>query len=539
MKETLRYLYRLSKGFIAPLLPLLLIGTAEVVLSLVTIAASKKVIDVATGDSGGVLAHYIVLVAGLMALSIASGATSSWLNVRLNLKVQNGLRYRFFGRTIRADWQKMQGFHSGDIMARINTDIGDVSTLFTSTVPSFFLTGIRLVGAFFYLFSMNSQLALVLAAIVPVVLLFSKIYFKKMRRLSREIKQTSSLVRQFFQESIQHTSIIKALRMEKLFEKRLEVQQNANIRKVKEQNRFSIFTHVILSVGFSTGYLITFSWGLFQLHNGEITFGTLTAFLQLVGMIQGPALGLINLAPSFVGVYTAAERLQEIERIRQEDTSNEQLVENLQQIQVSDVSFGYLPGHPVLDKVNLHFDRGTMTALTGRTGCGKTTMIRLLLGLVRPQGGEIVLTDDTRGVQVSERTRVNFTYVPQENQLFSGTIRENLKIGNPDATDEQLKEVLRQAAAEYVLRLPEGLDTHLKEQGEGLSGGQIQRLALARALLFPGQILLLDEVTSSLDEDTEAEIVRSIREHLKNRIVIIVSHKQKVIDACDKVYRFD
>lgn len=536
MRDTIRYLFRLSSGFLLPMLPVLLLGVIEVALSLASVALSKQVVDVATGAVPGILWQTICLLAGLILFTIVIRSLLSWRTVRVHVLVQKRLTAHFFSRILRADWLKTQRFHSGDIMSRVNTDINDLVQLFVTTIPQFILTGLKLCGALAFMFVMNQTLALLLTCLVPVVLLASKLYFRKMRVLSREIKETSSFVKQFFQESVQNTGIIKALRLESLFETRLNDRQNVNIRKLIEQNQFSIFSHVVLSVGFSAGYLITFSWGLFELQAGLITFGTLTAFLQLVNMIQGPALGLVTLAPTFVSVYTATERLKEIETIEKEDYTNNIQLPALNRIEVRDVSFSYVPEKPVLEHINITFQKGTMTALIGETGCGKTTLIRLLLAFMKPDKGIITLSDKEKTVPVSENTRVNFAYVPQGDFLFSGTIRENLKVVRPEATEEELIMVLIQAAAGFVFDLPDRLDTRLQEGGHGLSGGQIQRLAIARALLCESSVLLLDEVTSSLDENTEAEIIYSLKKNVKDKIIILVTHKQKVISSCDYVF---
>lgn len=535
MKETLRYLFTLSKGFILPMLPVLLLGSMDVLASLAAVALTKQIIDVATGVAAGILWQFIAWLVALLATSIGIRALLSWQTVRVHIRVQKQLTSYFFAHILRADWLKIESYHSGDIMSRVNTDINDIVQLFTSTIPSFINTFLKLCGALVFMYVMEPRLALVLMALVPVVLLLSKLYFRRMRVLSKEIKETSSFIKQFFQESVQHTGIVKALRLETLFIHQLNDRQEANIRKLKEQNRFSIFSNGVLAVGFAAGYLITFSWGLFELQAGLITFGTLTAFLQLVNMIQGPALGLVSLAPTFVSVYTAAERLKELDTIREEDHSEECLIPDLQRVELTDVSFSYLPEKPVLEQLNATFRRGSMTAITGETGCGKTTLIRLLLAFMRPQQGTITLSDGQRTYPVSRQTRINFAYVPQGDFLFSGTIRDNLSVVKPDVTDDELIRVLNQAAAGFVLDLPDGLHTHLQEGGHGLSGGQMQRLAIARALLCEGSVLLLDEVTSSLDEQTEAEIIRTLQENVKDKLIILVSHKQKVISACDHI----
>lgn len=538
MIKSFHYIYNLSRCHIPALLLLLLLGGVDVFLSLAIVGVSKRLIDIATGAYQGDLWQTIGLCGGMMFLSIIIRGISSLWTTRMQTEVRNRLNSYFFSRIIRAGWQRIQAFHSGDIMSRVDTDIRDMTALITVTIPQFILTSLKLSGAFCFLFMMDRKLAYLLAGLIPVVLLFSKLYFKKMRRLSNEIKEAWSKVWQFFQESVQHIEITKALRLESLFERYLDDRNQGYARIIMRQSGFSFYSNLVLALGFTVGYLLTFSWGLFQLQAGVITFGTMTAFLQLVNMIQGPALGLVSLAPGFVAAYTAGERLNELEQGETEQEGEPCYLPDLKYLRFSEVSYSYQPDIPLLENVCLLFEQGKMYALTGKTGCGKTTIIRLMLAFIRPRKGTIVLSDGKYVYPLDEQTRINFTYVPQDNYLLSGTIRENLKVGKPEATDDELNRVLLQSASGFVYEKPDGLDTLLNESGGGLSGGQIQRLAIARALLCPGSILLLDEITSSLDNDTEYEIIESLKKHVKDKIIIIVSHKQKVIAACDYTYRF-
>lgn len=535
---TLLYLAGLFRKHLCALWLFLCGGTVDVVLALLIVWLSKRLIDVASGSVAGELWP---LVGGLGACFLLSIGIRNWLSlytVRKQTAIRNGLAGYFFSHVIRAEWSSIRVFHSGEIMSRADTDIEDVTRLFTYTFPQFAVTFLKLSGAFCFLFLMDRWLACVLAGLIPVVLLFSKFYFRKMRYLSREQKEARSLARQFYQECIQHIETAKAFRLERMFERRLLGYQEKEAGVVGRQSFFSFYSNMVLSVGFAAGYLITFSWSVFQLEAGAITFGTMTAFLQLVNMIQGPASGLVSLVPGFVSSYTAAERLRELEQVEREVCGETVYMDKPEYLQFKDVSFSYSPHLSLMEHVDLLFEPGKVYALAGKTGCGKTTLFRLMLGFVRPQKGTIVLSDGKRQVETSPCTRVNFCYVPQHHFLVSGTIRHNLQLVRPEVTEEELCSVLRLVAGEFVFEQPDGLDTRLNEAGGGLSGGQVQRLAIARALLCPGKILLLDEITSALDKDTEYEIISTLKKNVRDRIIIIVSHKPEVIAACDRVYYF-
>ena len=538
VKNLLKYLYALVWHDSLSSFLLLTIGATGVGISLSSVVLSKKVIDVATCSAEGgielMLAGLGILQLGSIGLSILA----SWYATRYQTTLYNRLSVYYFSGILHAEWKAQQTYHSGDIMSRVGTDIGDIVQLMVRTFPQFLVTLLKLTSAVIYLFILDRKLTLVLIIIVPIVLLVSKLYFRKMRKLSVLIKESQSAVRQYFQESIQNAEIAKALHLEDRMEKELVKKQHVSLVHILSHNRFHIFSNSVLSVGFTAGYLIAFSWGVYQLYENEITFGTMTAFLQLVAMMQGPALGLAASVPAFIVAYTALERLYELDLLPKEQTSISCMQSSfrIEKITFSDVSFSYGTGRQTLNHTNLVFERGTMTALAGETGCGKTTIMRLILGLIVPQEGTVTVSDNKYTFQMAPAFRHRIAYVPQGNYLFSGSIRENLSLGNPDADDAAIKEALRQAAADFVFTMPAGLDSELKEGGKGLSGGQIQRLAIARALLHGGDVLLLDEATASLDEETEKNIIHSLKTYRKDKMVIVVSHRKQVIDVCEKKY---
>ena len=539
IKNLLKYLYILVWQDSLSSFLLLVIGTAGVGVSLSSVVLSKRVIDVATHAAEGKMEFLLVGLAILQVGSIGLSVIASRFAVRYQTTLYNRLSLHYFSGILYAEWKAQQTYHSGDIMSRVGTDIGDIVQLMVRTFPQFLVTLFKLTGAIIYLFILDRRLTLVLVVIIPIVLLVSKLYFKKMRKLSVLIKESQSAVRQYFQESVQNAGIAKALHIEDRMEKELTKKQKTLLVHVLSHNRFHIFSNSVLSFGFAAGYLVAFSWGVYQLYGNEITFGTMTAFLQLVAMMQGPALGLAASIPTFIVAYTALERLYELETLPKEqvDTSLVQPSFRIERITFSDIAFGYESGRQILTHADFVFEQGKMTAIAGDTGCGKTTVMRLILGLISPQQGKVIVSDNKYSFQMSPVFRQRIAYVPQGNYLFSGSIRENLSLGNLDADDAAMKEALRQAAADFVFTMPAGLDSELKESGKGLSGGQIQRLAIARALLHGGEVLLLDEATASLDEKTEEEVIASLKKNVKDKIVIVVTHRQRVIDVCDVQYK--
>jgi ABC-type multidrug transport system fused ATPase/permease subunit len=439
--------------------------------------------------------------------------------------------------------------HSGDIINRLEQDVKTVVTFLTETLPSTVSTVAMFVGAFVYLLQMDTWLAITTVAILPIFILVSRIYIAYMRRYNRKVRDTDSLIQSLLTETMQHRMLVKTMEADEQMLHRLDNTQQTLRQWVRKRTAFSVASNFFLNLGFSIGFLIAFLWGALRLYAGTLTFGGMTAFLQLVNRIQGPARDLAKLVPAFVSVFTAAERLMELEDIPEEQQGEPCMISAPCGIRFEQVTFNYgAPGQqPALKDFTIDFKPGTCTAVMGETGTGKTTLIRLLLALVRPQNGEIKIYSGngegkaeanfslfTFHFSLSPLHRCNFVYVPQGNTLLSGTLRENLQLGNPQATDQQMQEALRMACADFVEELADGLDTYFSEQGGGLSEGQAQRIAIARALLRPGSIMLLDEATSALDAETEKKVLENILSNHR-RTVIFVTHRPAVVDYCDQV----
>lgn len=509
-------------------------GIFGVAMSLVNVAMSKWIIDVATGAQEG----NIYLVASIVVLSFLLGMgiklISPWIfgkiNMRISIRMQNSLS----DALMMCSWKGAGKWHTGDLLTRIGSDASEVLGMGMGILPNLLVTTLQLTGSFCYLWILEPRLAWFILAVTPLVLL-SKVYFRKVRELSRAQKQMSSEMGTVMQENLSKRILVRSLGATDYRKQKLHDTQEKLFKLGMEQIKFSTFTQGVMGFTFGGGYLCAFLWGIFQLHNHEITFGTMTAFLQLVGQVQGPFLGLISIPPSLVRGWTSVERLMALFEDVEPD-EHPVYIDKPLTLTFSHVSFGYEEGQSVVHDFSAIFRPGTSTAIAGPTGAGKTTIIRLMLALINPEEGKIELsTADGRSFPVASDMRINFMYVPQGNTLLSGSIRENLWLGAPGASDAMLEEVIRLACAEFVFDLPEGLNTPVGEHGYGLSEGQAQRIAIARALLRPGSIWLLDEASSALDTETTSRLMNNLLRAGKDNTLIFITHDPRLIEKCDHV----
>ncbi|MBP3750186.1 MAG: ABC transporter ATP-binding protein [Prevotella sp.] len=510
------------------------IGLAQVVLSLASVWAVQTAIDIASHNKEGDVISAVLVMAGLVALNFVLNISSVWVRNILGIKAQNRMQRRMLGRILHSEWQGRDSMHSGDVLNRLEQDVNNVVNFVAETLPNAVSVVALFLGAFVYLFTMDHSLALIIVVMFPIFLVLSKIYMGKMRQLTREVRESDSQVQSLLQESVQNRILVKTLESEDEIVDRLSDQHSALREKVVKKTRFSVISNLIVNVGFATGYLVAFAWSALRMSVGSLSYGGMTAFLQLVNKIQNPARNLSKLVPQFVSVFTAAERLMLFEDIPLEEKGEPIEVEGPCGIQINEVSFAYPddPDTPIIDKLSFDFKPGTCTAIVGETGAGKTTLLRMILALIRPDSGNVYIYNKVERFIVSPLTRCNITYVPQGNTMLSGSIRDNLLLGNVDATEEQMYEALDEACADFVRELPDGLDTEMTEQGGGLSEGQAQRICIARALLRNSPLMILDEATSALDPETEKKLLNNILEN-NSRTVIFITHRPVVLRYCD------
>ena len=514
-------------------------GIAGVVLSLLFVNTMQRSIDIASGAEEGSLYLWVSAMAVIMFAEFGVNISRIWIKNILGIKAQNEMQRQMLDRLLRAEWKGRDRHHSGDITNRLENDVSTVVTFLTETLPNMLSTLLMFLGAFTYLCLMDYMLALITVGMLPIFLLLSRIYISKMRKYTRRIRNFDSKVQSILQETVQNRMLIKTLECGDMVINRLDNRQINLRHHVKRRTRFSVLSNVTLHGGFAIGFLIAFLWSTYRLSQHAITFGAMTAFLQLVNRIQTPAKDLTRLAPAFVAVLTAAERLIELEEMPQEEDGENISLPSPCGIKLCNVSFGYDDGDEnIIDNLSFDFPPGSCTAVLGETGAGKTTLIRLLLGLLKPKYGTITIYNDEQNHNMSALMRCNMVYVPQGNTLMSGTIRDNLLMADPNATDHDMMEALHTACADFVAELPEGLYTTIDEKGGGLSEGQSQRITIARALLRKRSIMLFDEATSALDPETEKMLLINILKN-KEQTIIFITHRMAVLEYCDKRLNMD
>jgi len=514
------------------------VGISQVTLGLLMVWLSKRFIDVTihTGTDGDIWMMVGVLVAVVLG-GVLLRQFYYYLTIVANTRQTNSIRLRIFSRLFRRQLYTEQQLSSGDVVSRLEKDIDAVGDATTTLFPQLIVTSTQLLGAFLLMRSMDPRLAWLLVLITPMVIVFGKLLARKLRKMTHDIRQQESRIQMQMQEGIEHNEVLRSLESSEWLAGRLDDMQQGLKTKVMRRTRFTVITRLLLASTFGLGYLLAFVWGGLQLRQGAITFGVMTSFLQLVSQIQHPILQILNMLPQFIHTTASIDRLSELEQMPSEYTG-EGTSTQLQKagLRMEDVSFRYATGdRQILNHFSHDFLPGSKTAILGQTGIGKTTLFRLMLALIRPDSGRLTLYADGCEQDVDASTRNNFVFVPQGNTLMSGSIRYNLLLARPEATDEELHHALHTATADFVEDLPEGIDTPLGERGAGLSEGQAQRIAIARGLLRPGCILLLDEISSALDAETERTLFERLLNDSPEKTIIFITHREHVATMCDDV----
>ena len=539
-REILRWLWRAWRGNRLQAVVNATLGLLDVAVSLSSVWAVKHAIDVASHTTEGSLYWAVALMGLLILCGFAINISAVWVRNILGIKAQNRMQQRMLDRILRSEWRGKEKRHSGDVLNRLEFDVNNVVNFLTETVPNTLSVLALFIGSFCYLFSMDPWLAAIIVFMLPVFILSSKVYVGHMRKLTRQVRNSDSKVQSVLQETIQHRMLIKTMEKDEAMVDRLEGMQSELRHNVVKRTKFSVFSNLILNFGFALGYLTAFLWSALRMSAGTLTFGGMTAFLQLVAKIQGPARNLTKLVPAFVSVFTAAERLMELEENPLEE-QGEPIYMNKAEggvgIKFSNVTYAYDDGkRNVIDNLTFDFKPNSCTAILGETGAGKTTIVRLILALLHPVKGNVTIYNKVEEKDISPRIRCNLVYVPQGNTLLSGSIRDNLRMGRLNATDEEMYAALDKACAGFVKELPDGLATNCAEAGGGLSEGQAQRIAIARALLREGSVMIFDEATSALDPETERTLLKNLLgEH--SHTIIFITHRPAVVDYCDNVLR--
>lgn len=535
-KDIFIWLYNTWKGYKLQTIINIAIGILLVFTDLAFVWGTKLCIDIATHNNTRFsLKSAITLLIILLITQLLLSYASKWVKATLGAKSTCQMQKDNYRHLLQCDWSALKQYHSGDILNRLEKDIDSIVTFLTESIPSLLATVTRLIGAFLILYIMNKTLALIIIIICPLFLIISKLYVKKTRLITHDIRTSESKIQTTIQEGLQHITVLKTFGKTLWATEILNETQNNLKKGIKNKTIYSSISSLTMNFGFSAGYIITFTWGVLNLENGIITYGALIAFMQLIGQIQAPIRNLSRYIPIFINAFTASERIIELQAIKQEKLFYKPLLKGDVGIELKNVTFQYPKGRHIFENFSYNFTPHSKTAIVGETGKGKTTLIRLVLSLLHPQKGCIEIYNKTTRLSLTNLSRNNFSYVPQGNTLLNGTIKSNLILGNEYATETDMVNALTAACANFVFNSEKGLDMPCGEGGNGLSEGQAQRISIARALLKPCSILIMDEATSSLDDDTEKNVIKNITNLYPEKTIIFITHRPEILKYCTHV----
>ena len=539
-----KWIFSYSKKYKGAIVFYTLLGIFSTSMGLVSSVASKYMIDIITGYQTDKLWIMIVLTVGSAIFSLAFSNIISRISTKLSIYINNDIQADIFDKIIDADWLEINKYSNGDVLNRFNSDVSTVSGNAISWLPSIVIAIYNFVATFIVIWHYDKIMSLLAFASAPVMLLMSKFLIKKQREYAKKVKEMSSQLMTFEVETFYNFDTIKSFGISNLYGKKMRMWQSRFKDVSLEYNMFSIKTGIFMSIMGMIVQYAAFGYCLFRLWTHDITYGTMTLFLQQRGNLNSAFNSVISIIPAFLNSSISAHRIRELAQLPKEvhiPESNEldRLAEEGFEVRMRDVDFSYVEGTRVITESSFHAHPGEIVALVGPSGEGKTTMIRLILGLIRPEKGQAVMIGaDGREVPMNAETRHLFAYVPQGNTILSGTIAENMRMVKEDATDEEIIEALKVSCAwDFVEKMPDTIQSKIGERGRGFSEGQAQRIAIARAVLRDAQILLLDEATSALDVTTERRVLRNIISQKPNKTCIVTTHRPSVLNMCQRVYR--
>lgn len=511
----------------------LAISTVSLGMSFVSTIASKYIVDATT--SGSLSWKYIAYMAIASIFSILFMAVSNVFNSYISEKFEFGMRCDMFNQIQHSVWSKISKYHSADIITRLTTDISVISSGLISILPDGVIVGIKLIVSFCILLYFDKWLALFALFIAPVGALSTFLYHRKYRYYYNKLRDSESNYRTFMQENLANIAVVKTFQQEEENSTYMRAIQNERMNLVIKSAKLSAIMSSVMRIIYRSAYVVAFCWSAYRISQGQITYGTMTIFLSLVSHVQGSISSLGSIVPQIYRMLISAKRITDIIGMEKEEYSDISFYPEQISVEIKNVTFAYEKQN-ILENVNLSIKPGDIIGIIGPSGAGKTTLIRLLLSLIKPNMGTIEYTAGQAFQEVAQPASRRFiSYVPQGNTLLSGTIEMNLRRGKKEASEKELWTALHLADAEnFVRKADMGLDTILTEKAGGISEGQAQRIAIARALIRNKPLLILDEATSALDEDTEARILSNISENY-GKTVLIITHRKSMLRYCNRM----
>ncbi len=539
-RNVIKWIFNVCRAQIPAVIFIIAFNVVQGVTSVLFANFSKNVIDGATvhGEMKYVV-KYAVMLLGVVLLQLTINVVRNSIAERCKARLDVIFRSYILDRIMKKDYAAVTKYHTGELQNRLFNDVNVVTDGFTKILPNsvYFVT--RLVSSLIYLIIIDKIFALVFVVGGLVVFATAQLFRKQLKALHKKVQETEGETRSFVQELVINLLAVKAFSVEdKMRENADELQEKNYKARIKRRN-FSIVANAGLGAVFNVGSVFAIFFGAYRILMGTMTYGTVTAMIQLVNQVQVPFASLSGVMPQYFSMIASAERIMELDNLADEvdlnsrDYDRNKIYSSLKSICFKDISFKY-DRDMILDDTSLSIAKGDFVAIMGISGIGKSTLLKLLLGVFNAQSGEIYIDCADGRVPVDRHTRKLFTYVPQGNMLISGTIRDNLTFVNDDVTEQEIEDAVRiSCAKQFIDELPMGIETVIGEKGLGLSEGQVQRLAIARSLLSKAPVLLLDEATSALDEETEKQFLTNLRE-MSNVTCIIVSHKKAALEICNK-----
>ncbi len=524
-------------------------GIVATLMGLASSIASKYLIDAVVAHDKDIIAFSVGLVIGLAVLQAVISAVTSRVASALGTRIRNEIRGDIYEHMVRSQWRDIKKFHSGELINRLEGDVSTVSGSIINFIPSIFTRTIQFAGCLGIVLYYDPTMALFTLLSTPFLFLTSRLSTKMMRKYSKESREINGKILSFSEESMQNLQTIKAFDLVRTYTGNFKSLLD-NYRKIKiEHDKFSIAMTMFMSlIGLAVSYSC-YGWGIFRLWQGAITYGTMSMFLQISGKLTASFSALVSLVPGAISIATAAGRIMEVTSLPLEedvDGDKAKLLESAARengitVFAEKMSYSYEDGsETVLNNIDFRVEPGETVALIGQSGEGKTTILRLVLGLMKPDNGTIQMHINGEKLNVSDSTRRFCSYVPQENSVFSGTVADNLRMVRAEATDEELIEALEIAEIwSYIKEQPLGLQTVIGERGINFSEGQIQRISIARAIIRKSPVLLMDEATSALDAETEGKVLNNLMKSDKKRTCIITTHRPSMLQYCDRIYKLD